>query len=660
MAGNESKKPTSGTGSPGEATKQSEWTGKRLGRFTLGRLLGRGAMGAVFLAEDPDLRRNVALKVLPQKIRSKKDEEQVDIFIREARSAARLEHPHVVRVYEIGRDRGYVFIAMEYLKGGDFQEIVKKEGLFTRFKACEYAGQAAEALGYAHQHGVIHRDIKPSNLMLSHDNRCKLVDFGLAYLEDPGTIDSLKGKIVGTPMYLAPEILRGEEATALSDIYSLGAVLWFTLTGRPPFVGNSLREVRDLQDRWEMPDLKEMLPDYPAGLINILYRAVARRPKERFKDANEFAMMLQSHSVPGGMVIPGVGKIPMANVSRPRPSEVRSPDSTVADRMESPVGDTPPANPPQVDRPSLKSGTATRLDRPASERAESPRQGDEPVSWRDEESVTVRPGSGPAGAVADTHDPGSIALEQLSSIAMTERSQVSGAHSLVRKREEKKLDSGLMRVVAIVIVVLVIIAVIGAALWQAGVFNRFLKKSPAPTEETIPTDSDDVYIPGQSSTPAVIGGGKTLVNDPHGSPSILLDNSDAVGVFAEGAWQLAENSTRNHGRNYLHDMGGAKGSMRVRFYPQLPESGYYDVFLWYPPIEGASTSVPVDISFLGGQAREMINQTDQPGQWHRIGQWRFEEGAAGSITISNADTQGIVLVDAVKFVFQRADDGGVG
>jgi serine/threonine-protein kinase len=301
----QTSQPTAASSVPGASTSATgsstppSWQGKRLGRFKLISLLGQGAMGKVFRATDVQLHRDVALKVLSKSKDGKRTVQQ-EQFIREARAAANLDHPHIVRVFEINQEGPYVYIAMELLEGGDLGSLVDAAGPMDVPRACQLIAEAAEALAAAHAVGVVHRDIKPANLMLSRHGRCKLVDFGLADLGDASDGFRLRGKAIGTAHYMAPEVVDGESATPLSDQYSLACTLWHVLLGTPPFSGQTVRGVliSHLQDA--PPDAKALRPDLPDSLIKALHRAMEKNPAERFENAGMFAKALRVHTVPVG------------------------------------------------------------------------------------------------------------------------------------------------------------------------------------------------------------------------------------------------------------------------------------------------------------------------------------------------------------------------
>ncbi len=272
------------------------WLGKKLGRFEVVDVLGKGAMGVVFRAHDPALKRDVALKILEKQfIKSQKRTYRLEQFIREARSAARLSHPNSVTVFEIGQDKGWYFIAMEIVPGGTLLDLVRKKKKKVPIDVvCELIAQAADALSAAHRLGIVHRDIKPSNLMLTSDGRIKVADFGLAQLQDTSDDFELPTKAVGTPYWMSPEQCKGQTAIPQSDIYSLGAVLYFALTGEVPFKGRTKREILTQHINAPVPDPRKTRKDVSETLYNIIKRAMAKNPAERFRDAAEMAIALRN------------------------------------------------------------------------------------------------------------------------------------------------------------------------------------------------------------------------------------------------------------------------------------------------------------------------------------------------------------------------------
>lgn len=266
-------------------------------KYRLLSLLGRGSMATVFHARDLVLKRPVALKVFPQRFRQGDRSAELEQFVREARSAARVEHINIVRIYDIDLYRGWFFIAMELIEGSNLEQIIKASGPIDYPRSCQLIADAADALATAHRLGVVHRDIKPGNLMLTRAGRCKVTDFGLAALSDPDDQFRLHTESVGTPYYIAPEVARGQPATPRSDIYSLTATTWHLLIGQPPYTGSTQREILLKHVREELPEMRKLRPDLPDGLIQVIQRGLAKRPEDRFHDADEFASAIRAFRV---------------------------------------------------------------------------------------------------------------------------------------------------------------------------------------------------------------------------------------------------------------------------------------------------------------------------------------------------------------------------
>jgi serine/threonine protein kinase len=239
-------------------------------------------MAVVDLARDVELDRPVALKRLAENLA--RDDELHARFLREARLAARLAHPNVVRVYDVGEQDGRPFIAMEYVEGETLAELVSRRGPLPPDEVAALGIQICRALAAAHAAGLVHRDVKPQNLLLRRDGQLKLGDFGIAFgLE--GTRLTTAGTVLGTAAYLAPEQARGEEVTAAADIYALGTVLYELLTGRPPRTPASLA---DLAEATEIVPP----PDAPRALAAVVMRCLDAEPRRRPASAAEVARAL--------------------------------------------------------------------------------------------------------------------------------------------------------------------------------------------------------------------------------------------------------------------------------------------------------------------------------------------------------------------------------
>jgi serine/threonine-protein kinase len=276
--------------------RKPNWIGKRFARFKLLRQLGEGSMGRVILAEDVNLHRVIALKVLRKRIKGMDDGQAVQQFLREARGAATIDHPNVVKIFEINEHDGWWYIAMELVEGQTLQQVVRAAGPLSPARACVIIGDAATALEVAHEHGIIHRDVKPSNLMITRQGRCKLTDFGLVRLDSPADPFELHDKSVGTPKFMSPEVIQRRPQGPALDIYSLGATFYFALTGRPPYVGEKVSHILKQHTEAPPPDLRAVLPNCPQSLAALLSRMMAKDPAQR-PSAGDVAAALSSEVI---------------------------------------------------------------------------------------------------------------------------------------------------------------------------------------------------------------------------------------------------------------------------------------------------------------------------------------------------------------------------
>jgi serine/threonine protein kinase len=271
--------------------------GTVLGKYEIRRKLGAGGMGAVYLAFDPMIEREVAVKVLPPEIASRP--QALSRFLTEAKATGKLNHPHVVTIYDIGAQGNLNYIVMEVLRGGSVLDSVQRSSGLPWRDACTMVADAADGLSAAHAAGLVHRDIKPENLMLTEDRIVKIVDFGLAKLldaaHDTRTAVTKAGQVMGTPQFMSPEQFSGASIDHRSDIYSLGGTLFQLLTGRFPF-DNCPTVVQLMYAHLEqpVPDPAEFAPGIPAGCREIITRAMAKAPDARYQDAADMARDLRS------------------------------------------------------------------------------------------------------------------------------------------------------------------------------------------------------------------------------------------------------------------------------------------------------------------------------------------------------------------------------
>lgn len=266
-----------------------ELLGQSLEHFEIQQFIGGGGMGAVFQALDTRLNRTVALKVLSREQGA--DSETSRRFLNEAQSAARLDHPHIARVYYVGEDRGWHFIALEYIEGSNVRDLVDQSGPLPVADSVRYTLQLAEALAHASSRDVVHRDIKPSNVLITPSGVAKLVDMGLARLhqvEHSGGDLTASGVTLGTFDYISPEQARDpRSADPRSDIYSLGCTWYFMLAGQPPFPDGTVLQ-KLLQHQGDAPpDPQAARPDLPSEAAGILLKMMAKDPRDRFQSPNE-------------------------------------------------------------------------------------------------------------------------------------------------------------------------------------------------------------------------------------------------------------------------------------------------------------------------------------------------------------------------------------
>ncbi|HWQ11186.1 MAG TPA: protein kinase [Roseiflexaceae bacterium] len=308
----------------------SELVGRKLDKYELEELLGQGGMAAVYRSHHPQLDLPVAIKVLPHVLGQ--NTTLLARFQREARTIAALNHPGIVRIFDIDEADDVVYMVMELLPGGTLEQRIRAGGLDRTWSA-DIIVQVAGALDYAHRHGVIHRDIKPSNILLNAEGRPILADFGIARLVrdaveapgggDPGRDPTLTsvGMVLGTPAYMAPEQLAGQPVDARSDIYALGVVLYQLLTGRAPFTGDTMTVVSGHLTR-EPPPLREYVPDIPPLLEAVVLQTLAKNPEHRFKSAGVFATALRNAAEE---LEPGVVQVSSAARRSPPPAAFVAP-----------------------------------------------------------------------------------------------------------------------------------------------------------------------------------------------------------------------------------------------------------------------------------------------------------------------------------------------
>jgi serine/threonine-protein kinase len=262
--------------------------------------IGRGAMGVVYRARDPVINREVALKTIPlaAEFEGRELEAARAKFFREAETAGRLSHPHIVTIYDAGEQGGTAYIAMELLRGRHLVEHTAAAGLLPPAIAIEVTARIADGLHYAHQQGVVHRDVKPANVMFDPPSgELKITDFGIARLTDAGRTRT--GIVLGTPSFMSPEQLQGRAVTGRTDLFSLGVTLFQLLTGQLPFRADSMPALMFKIAHDAPPPIGAVRPGLPAGLQAFFERALAKDPADRHGSGAEFAEDLRRINTPG-------------------------------------------------------------------------------------------------------------------------------------------------------------------------------------------------------------------------------------------------------------------------------------------------------------------------------------------------------------------------
>jgi serine/threonine-protein kinase len=261
---------------------------QHIGRYRIKREIGRGGMAVVYLAHDPRVERDVALKILPPHYKLETDLRER--FEREAKIIASLEHPAIVPIYDYGEEEGQPYLVMRYMSGGSLDQRILRTGqrlsLDYVFLILE---RIAAALDIAHDAGVIHRDLKPSNILLDQYNNPFLADFGIVKLVKRVSGDRQTSTIVGTPAYMSPEQAQGVQVDRRSDIYGLGAVLFEMLTGHQPYEADSITGLLLMQVNAPIPQIQDVAPDVSAAFQQVIDSAMAKSPTQRFSSASAMA-----------------------------------------------------------------------------------------------------------------------------------------------------------------------------------------------------------------------------------------------------------------------------------------------------------------------------------------------------------------------------------
>jgi serine/threonine-protein kinase len=262
-----------------------------VGKYRILGQIGEGAMGVVYRALDPVLKRPVAIKVMSDAVA--RDESLRERFLREAQAAGSLQHPNLITIYDFGEVDGHLYIAMEFVEGEDLEDLLSKRVPFSLAQKLDILVEVLTGLSYAHKRGIVHRDIKPANIRIDIDGRARIMDFGIAHITSSSMTRT--GVMVGTPAYMAPEQIVGGPVSPATDIFSVGAVMYELLTNAKPFEGDTLQTIMYKIVTKAPPDISAILPGLPPSLNTIVHRALAKEPSARYANAIEMANAL-SHA----------------------------------------------------------------------------------------------------------------------------------------------------------------------------------------------------------------------------------------------------------------------------------------------------------------------------------------------------------------------------
>lgn len=265
--------------------------GDSLGHYEILGAIAEGGMGSIYRARDLEQDREVAIKALKPQLAQ--DPTVIRRFLREGELIARLDHESIIEIYDVGFVDGTYYLVMEFLEGRDLLERLRSEGPFSPRKSLKIIRKMTEALDCAHQRGIIHRDVKPSNIFLCDDGSVRLMDFGIARLQEQDSLVTSPGSFLGTPVYMSPEQCRGADLDLRSDIYSIGATLYHMLSGEPPFIGDSPTNIM-FKIATEAPvPIEARVKDIPESTAGLIKRLMAKHPAARFQSGHELIQAIE-------------------------------------------------------------------------------------------------------------------------------------------------------------------------------------------------------------------------------------------------------------------------------------------------------------------------------------------------------------------------------
>ncbi len=343
---------------------------EKLGKYQIVGKIGKGAMGEVFRALDPVLNREVAIKTISANLST--DNELRMRFHREAQAAARLNHPNIITVFDYGEEHGVIYMAMELLEGADLKDVIRQSLLASIEDKLDIMEQVADGLAFAHAREIIHRDLKPGNIHVQPNGQVKILDFGLARLGTSADM-TRTGVVMGTPNYMAPEMVKGDRADTRADIFSIGAVFYEILTTRKPFDADSAHAVLFQVVHQAPRPMREWTPEIPPIVVQFVEKALHKDKEQRFKSGTELreALLLVRQAVSAGRTTTATLESEAAAAAadaRPKDASYRSPGQKTAPggTMRPKSGPPLPASPSDEARPAPRAEMFTETRRPAS------------------------------------------------------------------------------------------------------------------------------------------------------------------------------------------------------------------------------------------------------------------------------------------------------
>jgi serine/threonine protein kinase len=368
----------------------------KIGNFEVSRQVGSGGMGAVYLGLDPELNRQVAIKVIREEVH---DQEVLDRFFREARAAAALRHPNIITIYASGQHEHQPYMVMEYVEGDSLADIIRSRKTLPLADKLSYIEQLCAGLHFAHRAGIVHRDIKPANVMVDREGMLRILDFGIARVEGSGLTQD--GALIGSLNYMSPEQMLGRPIDARSDIFSVGAVAYELISYQQAFKGNINDGLLHRLPHEDPPSLSSIAPGLPAGLEDVIMRALQKLPDNRFQDLAEMRnaiIAVQSGTVSADdrTVVISRANVPPSRPGTATPSTAAKPSTTKVDsrfdfdnvREEFPDFTIQPTLPPD-EEPASVGPTPAAQSTPAAADADEPATVVSSVSARPTTAVPV-------------------------------------------------------------------------------------------------------------------------------------------------------------------------------------------------------------------------------------------------------------------------------